>query len=476
MKRKKAILLVILMTLILTACSSTNTMPETQVETTEKGETSQKEDTGDQQSITVLDISFTIPHDWDITEEDDGFYAIHSSSDAGFGCILNVFDASEEIDSNTTKDVVYDYCLQAMGIDDSVDYELGEFKKCPAAFYSFVDKENENGPVEYEGISFIADTSIYCFTIGASSGEDHEEEKAIAKEIQDSIVIDPSVNISRYDNTSSTANAEESMTASSQSELSFAEDVIYNEHDIVINTDAIKRNSSTTTVSFIVQNNSDKDYSVSAHSWDINGVMAGNGQYGFNSVESAAGKKSRIVLEMDNEILDAYSITDISEINVMFWFYSDSFKEWNTELINVKTNHYREDARPVASMDPDYSDDVVDVWCNVITPNDLDNAESGIALIIHNKSKYNATCTIENCSVNDWSYELTNYTFDAYDEIVNNNAFLTIIVPIDKDFMEENSISELEQFEFDVHMEDDNWNYQGDLWEYSTDKITFTDF
>ena len=55
----------------------------------------------------------------------------------------------------------------------------------------------------------------------------------------------------------------------------------------------------------------------------------------------------------------------------MFWFYSDSFKEWNTELINVKANHYSEDARPSASMDPDYSDDVVDVWCNVITPNDL---------------------------------------------------------------------------------------------------------
>ena len=274
-------------------------------------------------------------------------------------------------------------------------------------------------------------------------------------------VFVPAIKLNGTEQTASESGAtkEEEVPAG---ELSVEKDIIYEENDVVISVDGIQKGNTSTSVSFVIENNSDNDYNVDAHSWDINGIMIGDNQYGFNSVETAAGKKSRLNLEVDNSVLESKGINYISEIDVLFWFYGDSMKQWDSGLLNIKTSQYSEELRA--------TDDVVEVW---YAGNDSKN---NYTFWVHNKSSYNAECTIENCSVNDWSYELTEYTFDAYGVLVNSNAYVAITIPIDKEFAKTNGIEKIENIEFDVLLEDNNWNLKGDLWKHKSDKITFSGF
>ena len=282
-------------------------------------------------------------------------------------------------------------------------------------------------------------------------------------------VFVPAIKLNGTEQTASESGAtkEEEVPAG---ELSVEKDIIYEENDVVISVDGIQKGNTSTSVSFVIENNSDNDYNVDAHSWDINGIMIGDNQYGFNSVETAAGKKSRLNLEVDNSVLESKGINYISEIDVLFWFYGDSMKQWDSGLLNIKTSQYSEELRATVDRDPDYADDVVEVW---YAGNDSKN---NYTFWVHNKSSYNAECTIENCSVNDWSYELTEYTFDAYGVLVNSNAYVAITIPIDKEFAKTNGIEKIENIEFDVLLEDNNWNLKGDLWKHKSDKITFSGF
>lgn len=282
-------------------------------------------------------------------------------------------------------------------------------------------------------------------------------------------VFVPAIKLNGTEQTASESGAtkEEEVPAG---ELSVEKGIIYEENDVVISVDGIQKGNTSTSVSFVIENNSDNDYNVDAHSWDINGIMIGDNQYGFNSVETAAGKKSRLNLEVDNSVLESKGINYISEIDVLFWFYGDSMKQWDSGLLNIKTSQYSEELRATVDRDPDYADDVVEVW---YAGNDSKN---NYTFWVHNKSSYNAECTIENCSVNDWSYELTEYTFDAYGVLVNSNANVAITIPIDKEFAKTNGIEKIENIEFDVLLEDNNWNLKGDLWKHKSDKITFSGF
>ena len=282
-------------------------------------------------------------------------------------------------------------------------------------------------------------------------------------------VFVPAIKLNGTEQTASESGAtkEEEVPAG---ELSVEKGIIYEENDVVISVDGIQKGNTSTSVSFVIENNSDNDYNVDAHSWDINGIMIGDNQYGFNSVETAAGKKSRLNLEVDNSVLESKGINYISEIDVLFWFYGDSMKQWDSGLLNIKTSQYSEELRATVDRDPDYADDVVEVW---YAGNDSKN---NYTFWVHNKSSYNAECTIENCSVNDWSYELTEYTFDAYGVLVNSDAYVAITIPVDKEFAKTNGIEKIENIEFDVLLEDNNWNFKGDLWKHKSDKITFSEF
>ena len=98
--------------------------------------------------------------------------------------------------------------------------------------------------------------------------------------------------------------------------------------------------------------------------------------------------------------------------------------------------------------------------------------ENEYTLSVHNKTSYDVGYYIENCSVNDWSYESENYLFDVYDAPIHGESYFVYEFEVYDSFMEDNKIESIEKMEFNLMMEDDYYENISDIWEANSDKIT----
>lgn len=247
-------------------------------------------------------------------------------------------------------------------------------------------------------------------------------------------------------------------------DLSVEEKEIYHGNGVRIKTAGIQKENSEIEFDFVVTNESEKDYAVSAHSYVVNGLMAGSNEFGFNTVDVPAGKKGKISIFISNEWMNENGIDKISDIEVIFWGYYDDFKEWDSGNVKVKTNLYSKDERYSVDEKKYYSDDNIAVWY-------LGSKDDKYYFAIKNRSDYNASYTVENCSVNEWSYEVTDYSYDLYSEPIHKKSYSVFSIEVDKDFMSDNNITTIENIEFDILLEDDYWNYKGSVWNHKTGKI-----
>ena len=220
------------------------------------------------------------------------------------------------------------------------------------------------------------------------------------------------------------------------------------------------QDSQNTIFNFVIKNKSDKDYSIAAHSYSVNGLMAGSNLYGFGSVDVPAGKNAKLCIEIENNWIKESGINNIGLLDVIFWSYYDNMKEWDSGNVDIKTNLYNENTMYSPKGEKIYSDNNIDVWEN-------DN----FSFTILNKSSYNAGYTIENCSVNDWSYEITDYTYDLYDESIHAGSYAQFSIDVDKEFLKEIGDKNVNNIEVDILLEERYWNFKGKLWTSEREKI-----
>jgi hypothetical protein len=169
-------------------------------------------------------------------------------------------------------------------------------------------------------------------------------------------------------------------------------------------------------------------------------------------------------VEIKKQWLTENGISNISDMGIIFWGYYDYFKEWDSGLVYLTTNYYNPQIDYVPTGIKLYEDVNTEVWL-------LSSNGKTFNLSVKNKSQYNAGITIDNCSVNGWAYETTDYTYDLYDEDIHTNCYKNFELTIDDEFLTENGIPTITDVEFNVHMEDSYWNYKGAVWEYDTPKM-----
>lgn len=231
-------------------------------------------------------------------------------------------------------------------------------------------------------------------------------------------------------------------SSTSDTELSIEPTEIYNENGVSIVLSEIEQSKSETTITFLLTSTSEKDYSISAHTYAVNNLMAGGNIVG-SDVNLPAGKKAKFSVEIENQWLAENGIEKIAQLDFLFWAYYDNFKEWDTGLLELNTNLYDENLMYSASGEELYSDEHVTVWYIGNTGNDY-------SFVIRNNNSYDSSYTIENCSINDWSYEILNYTYDLYDEPIHANTYDTFTLSVDSDFMKEYDVSQIESIEFNI--------------------------
>ena len=217
-------------------------------------------------------------------------------------------------------------------------------------------------------------------------------------------------------------------------------------------------------VDFIIENSSDKDYRIAIHTWAVNGLMCGDSEFGFGSENVPSGKKTTISAEITEEWMNENNINDIKSIQALFWAYHDSFKDWNTPPIDIITNHYSPDELYDPSGSIVLNDEIATVWY-------LANEDNKFKFCVLNKTDYNADYSIENCSVNEWSYDTTSYSYDLFTIPINSHSYSTFTLEPDKDFLEKNSIDTVDSVEFNIEFEDSNWDMTGSKWRHTTTKI-----
>ena len=61
--------------------------------------------------------------------------------------------------------------------------------------------------------------------------------------------------------------------------------------------------------------------------------------------------------------------------------------------------------------------------------------------------------TVDNCSVNDWSYDLGSCKYDLYSEPILSGCYAVFDLTVDNDFKKENSIKSVKKIEFNIEFE-----------------------
>ena len=247
--------------------------------------------------------------------------------------------------------------------------------------------------------------------------------------------------------------------------------VVYEENGITVTLTGMTDSSSAINASFEVSNSSETDYSVSAHSYALNNIMMGDTKYGFGSVDVPAGKKAKMTLAYDKNLLYIFDVSKIVELEQIFWVYGESMKDWNSELIKIQSTDFDESILPAFDAEnAAYDDKYMTVWYvgNAGTDS-LGNKCYGI--LLHNKTDYNGAFTFDNASINDWSYDLTSYTFDLFDELIQADSYAYVKFPIDNKFKNEYGISSVDQISFTVKLESDYYKRYSDKFETTSDKI-----
>lgn len=248
------------------------------------------------------------------------------------------------------------------------------------------------------------------------------------------------------------------------SSFSVTKQNLYKGNGISISVDKAKKGSQNVEITFLVKNNSDKDYSIAAHEYAVNNLMAGGSTY-MSNVTVPSGKKARFTVLISKEWFKANGIKTFKKFDVLFWGYGDSMKEWESPTVSFSTNKDNGKGYYTPKKSPKTSDNNMDIGY-------VSNKSDTYTFYVKNKTNMERRWTVKNCSVNGWSYDLGAAKYDLYSEPILNGCYAVFELPVDKNFKKENSIKKVKELEFSIEFEggfDDDYNRIDEL---ESEKVT----
>ena len=229
------------------------------------------------------------------------------------------------------------------------------------------------------------------------------------------------------------------------SSFSVSKKTIYKGNGVSISLDSAKKSSSDLEITFIVKNNSKKDYAISAHEYAINNLMAGGSEY-FSDVDVPKGKKARLTVKVDKSWFKENGIKVFKKFDVIFWAYYDSMKEWDSGQVSFSTNKDNKKGYYKPSKKALFSDENMSVGY-------VSKKNDSYKFFVQNKTDSDRDWTVDNCSVNNWSYDLGSCKYDLYSEPILSGCYAVFDLTVDNDFKKENSIKSVKKIEFNIEFE-----------------------
>lgn len=223
-------------------------------------------------------------------------------------------------------------------------------------------------------------------------------------------------------------------TTSSNSAVTYEETVVIDESGVFVKVNA---GNVMDGISFYIENNASEDITLHLNALAVNGIMYTESIY--MSEDVAQGKKASQRLSISKAWLEMLSITEIEYINLSFTVYGEGFysEMFSTDVVQVKTSAYTSNY----SWDIDKGTEIATGFY-VGTQGYEDNVVSIVAI---NDADYSMVLYIENMAINDWAF---NESYQVFNEWLFPGCSALYLIEVDRTFMAENNISEIESFEF----------------------------
>ena len=263
---------------------------------------------------------------------------------------------------------------------------------------------------------------------------------------------DESLGVDTQDETITENESVKSEKGERKEQLSFDVGEIYNDKGCVISVTGGDERS----INLEIENSSKKDYSFDVHAMSINGIMTNCNIY-TGDTDVPSQKKAKMNIDIANEWLE--HIDDIKYVDLIIWGYdnAESMKDFDTGIIRIKTNLFDKEESFKAGDDAQKDSGLV------VYKNSID--EECVSYSIINKNDYFVETNLENCSINEWAFDPA---LDGYEIIVFPNSMAIVNVDV-SNFVEENDIDEVKEFEFSLDVIPNEDYFE----EKSTGKICF---
>ncbi len=222
-------------------------------------------------------------------------------------------------------------------------------------------------------------------------------------------------------------------------DFTFDELELYNKKGIVIKATGNKSDEEPK-IGIYVENSSKTDINISVGGMAVNNICC---EDNWTYEEIMGGNKSNFTIDIDSDWADNNNITSIKKIDVLFDITSDNedFESFSITK-TVKTNN--DDSKYQKTRGHSiYSDKNIDVIY-------LESDGSDYKFAIYSKFKKYLDYRIDRCSVNGYSYDLTDNDTQVYDESLFPGTYSIFRISVSDDFCDKNSIKDVEKIEFKI--------------------------
>ncbi|MDO4445865.1 MAG: DUF4190 domain-containing protein [Bacillota bacterium] len=193
-----------------------------------------------------------------------------------------------------------------------------------------------------------------------------------------------------------------------------------------------------------MENKSDLNLGIMAHSIAINGYMIGGNSYGFNAYDIVAGKKANGIERLDEEILEKYGIESFDTLDILFWAYDNdkSYKSFDTNQIHAEI---KEGANNLLNISGD------NIYKNKgIQVDYIEKSDNTYTFCLTNTTGNYIDFTVEDLTIND--YTSSDIDYDLMDVVVLNNCQILFDIIPDDDFLNTNGIKNITSLEFSLNI------------------------
>lgn len=243
--------------------------------------------------------------------------------------------------------------------------------------------------------------------------------------------------LGQVENEQSESNSDGSETETVKKQEVTVDPIVINKKKIKISVTGY--DNSENTLKFNFENETNKDVTISASAYSVNGIMVSDNMFDL-SCDISKKRKANENLTVDTDFLSDRGITQIRYFDIIFHAWdSDEYGDiLNTDVLRIVTNLYGDKVDKINGTKL--------IKDKGIQVDYIGNEDDVYVFAIKNTNNEYIRVNADNITVND--YTSSDWEMDAIDRYIFGKQTALMKLTVDDDFKEKNSITDVKKIEF----------------------------